>query len=134
VGVVREWPKRHADSLIVHAAPAARPPQPIAWDMRSHTVEFARAAEACQQEIVEGAFTHDGDSRTTRHVGNAHRHPTRGMVSISKESPDSPRKIDAAVCVIGVRMLRRMVVGSVEYQKLLRRRRRAGTGRAIILR
>jgi hypothetical protein len=129
-----EWPKRHADSLIVHAAPAARPPQPIAWDMRSHTVEFARAAEACQQEIVEGAFTHDGDSRTTRHVGNAHRHPTRGMVSISKESPDSPRKIDAAVCVIGVRMLRRMVVGSVEYQKLLRRRRRAGTGRAIILR
>lgn len=126
-----EWPQRHGDDLLLWAAPSSRPPQPIAWDMRSHTVEFARAAEACHEEITSGEFTHDGDSRTARHVGNAHRHPTRGMVSISKESPDSPRKIDAAVCVIGARMVRRMLLGSKEYQK--RQRRATGRGRVIVL-
>jgi hypothetical protein len=135
-----EWPWRYGpqgskgpnkSDLLLWAQPSARPPQPIAWDMRSHSVDFARAAEACHEEIVGGDFTHDGDSRTARHVGNAHRYPSRGMISISKESPDSARKIDAAVCVIGARMVRRMLLGSKEYQK--RKRRGAGKGRVIVL-
>jgi hypothetical protein len=112
-----EWPSRYKDKLKVWAAPQGRPPQSIAWDMRGHSYEFAKAAEACHAEIVEGAFTHDGDSRVARHVGNARRRPYRDAVSIGKESPDSPRKIDAAVCVIGVRMVRRMVLGSGKYRK-----------------
>lgn len=126
-----DWPARYSDDLVVWAAPAARPPQPIAWDMRSHGVDFARAAEACREEIVTGAFTHDGDSRTARHVGNAHRKPVRDLVSVSKSSPDSRRKIDAAVCVIGARMVRRLVLGSKEYQR--RMRRATGRGRVIVL-
>jgi hypothetical protein len=126
-----EWPERYRDDLILWAAPASRPPQPIAWDMRSHTIEFARAAEACREEIIGAEFTHDGHAATARHIGNAHRYPTRGMVSISKESPDSARKIDAAVCVIGARMVRRMLLGSKEYQKRLRRA--TGKGRVIVL-
>jgi hypothetical protein len=80
--------------------------------MRGHAYEFAKATEACHAEIVEGAFTHDGHSAVARHVGNARRRPYRDAVAIGKESPDSPRKIDAAVCVIGARMVRRMVLGS----------------------
>jgi hypothetical protein len=106
------WPQRYADRLKVWAAPGARPAQPVAWDMRGHAYEFAKATEACHAEIVEGVFTHDGDSRTTRHVGNARRRPYRDAVAIGKESPDSPRKIDAAVCVIGARMVRRIALGS----------------------
>lgn len=128
-----EWPRRHANDLIVWAAPASRPPQAIAWDMRGHVTEFAKAVEACHEEIVSGDFTHDGDSRIARHVGNAHRHPIRDLISISKESPDSPRKVDGAVCVVGARMVRRMVLGSKEYDKYLRRKARAGRGRAVIL-
>lgn len=131
--VLTEWPRRHGDDLIMWAAPASRPPQPIAWDMRAHVTEFAKAAEACHEEIENGDFTHDGDSRIARHVGNAHRHPVRDLISISKESPDSPRKVDGAVCVVGARMVRRIVLGSKEYDKYLRKKARAGRGRAVVL-
>jgi hypothetical protein len=121
-----EWPTRYRDELLIWAAPSSRPPQPVAWDMRGHRMEFARAAEACHAEIVEGGFTHDGDPRVARHVGNARRRPYQLMVSVSKESPDSPRKIDAAVCVIGVRMVRRLVLGSGK-------RRKKRSGRAMFV-
>jgi hypothetical protein len=107
-----EWPSRYKEKLVLWAVPTGKPPQPIAWDMRSHSIDFAKAAEACHAEIVEGAFTHDGDPRVARHVGNARRRPYQMFISIGKESPDSPRKIDAAVCVIGVRMVRRLVIAS----------------------
>jgi hypothetical protein len=107
-----EWPARYKDKLKVWAAPQARPPQAIAWDMRGHSYEFAKATEACLEEIIGGAFTHDGDSAVARHMTNARRRPYRDAVAIGKESPDSPRKIDAAVCVIGVRMVRRIALGS----------------------
>lgn len=119
-----EWPGRYRDQLLIWAVPHGKPPQPVAWDMRSHVAEFARAAEACHAEIVEGAFTHDGDSRVARHIANARRRPYQSWVSIGKESPDSPRKIDAAVCVIGARMVRRLVLGSGK-------RRKKRTGRAV---
>lgn len=111
------WPERYKDKLTLWAAPSSRPPQPIAWDMRGHAYEFAKAAEATHAEIVEGAFTHDGHSATSRHIANCRRRPYRDALSVGKESPDSPRKIDAAVCVIGARMLRRMVLGSGKLRK-----------------
>jgi hypothetical protein len=85
----------------------------IAWDMRSpvHVHDFTMACELTNTEITEDkAFAHDGDSRTGRHVINARRHPNKHGVSISKESRDSPKKIDACVCVIGVRMMRRLLL------------------------
>ena len=68
------------------------------------------ACELTLTEIQERAFSHDGDSRVGRHVVNARRHPNRWGVSIAKESRDSPKKIDAAVCVIGARMARRLLL------------------------
>lgn len=105
------WPERYGSKLRVMASPSSREPSWIAWDMRSHAYEFAEAAETCHAEIMQGHFKHDGDPRIARHVGNARRYPIRGRVSISKESPDSPRKVDAAVCVIGARMVRRIALG-----------------------
>jgi hypothetical protein len=118
--VLTEWPRRYKAKLVVRSAPNAKPPQSIAWDMRSHGIEFARAAEACAEEIAENKFTHDGDARVARHVTNARRRAYQSFTSVGKESPDSPNKIDAAVCVIGVRMLYRLVTGSGK-----RRRRKA---------
>lgn len=107
-----EWPQRYKDQLKVWAAPQGRPPQPIAWDMRGHAYEFAKATEACWEEIQNQAFTHDGHSAVARHMSNARRRPYKDAIAIGKESHNSPRKIDAAVCVIGVRMVRRIVLGS----------------------
>lgn len=130
-----EWPSRYKHRLKLWAVPKGKPPQPVAWDMRGHGIEFAKAAEACHEEItakrevddeiVYGEFRHDGDSRVARHMANARRRPKQQYVSIGKESPDSPLKIDAAVCVIGARMVRRMYLGSRKP------RRKTGASKAM---
>ena len=104
------WPERYGDGLELHAVPSGKEPQAIAWDMRTRTYDFTMAAELTLTEIEERAFRHDGDSRTGRHVVNCRRHPNQWGVSVAKESRDSPKKIDAAVCVIGVRMARRLLL------------------------
>lgn len=106
------WPERYGDALPVWAQPSGRDPQPIAWDMRGRVFDFTKAAELVHDEIASGAFTHDGDSRLARHVGNARRRPNKFGVSIGKESRESRRKIDAAVCMIGARMARRLVMAA----------------------
>lgn len=103
------WPQRYKDRLQLFAVPGGKTPEPIAWDMRSHSYEFTMAAELTEAEIRDGAFTHDGDSRTARHVGNARRADGRWGVTVKKETPDSPDKIDACVCVIGVRHVWRLL-------------------------
>jgi len=120
------WPERYGDDLLVWAVSEGREPQPIAWDMRSHTQEFTLACELTETEIKERRFTHDGDSRVARHVANARRRPNRWGVSIGKESPDSPLKIDAAVCVIGARMVRRLVLASPRYKARSNQKPRSG--------
>lgn len=111
------WPEQYASQLEVMAVPKGKDPQSIAWDMRGHEFDFTQAAELCNAEITEGAFTHDGDSRVARHIGNARRRPNRHGISIAKESPDSPKKIDAAVCVIGARMARRLAIAAGASKK-----------------
>lgn len=106
------WPAAYAGDLEVMAVPGGKDPQWIAWDMRGHEWDFTQAAELCAAEISEDAFTHDGDSRVARHVGNMHRRPNRYGCSVKKESPDSDRKIDAGVCVIGARMVRRLAIAA----------------------
>lgn len=118
------WPDRYAERLLVHAVPDGKDPQPIAWDMRSRNYDFTLACELTETEINEATFRHDGDSRVTRHVGNARRRPNRYGVSIGKETPDSPKKIDAAVCVIGARMVRRLALASPKYKN--RKKSRSG--------
>lgn len=104
------WPAEHGEGLVLWAEKATtKDPQPIAWDMRGHLTEFTKAAELCAAEIEDQSITHDGDPRVARHVMNARRRVNRYGVSIGKESRGSQKKIDAAVCVVGVRMVRRYV-------------------------
>jgi hypothetical protein len=102
-----DWPELFEDELVVEAVPGGKDPQAIAWDMRSHSFDFTAAAELAEAEITEGAFTHDDDPRLARHVANMRRRPNRYGISVGKESPSSPLKIDAGVCMIGARMVRR---------------------------
>jgi hypothetical protein len=122
-----DWPQRFT-GLIVDAVPAGKDPQPIAWDMRSRTMDFTRAAELVEAEIIEGGFRHDGDPRLTRHVVNMRRRPNRYGISVGKESPKSPRKIDAGVCMIGARMVRRLVEAHPKWK-----RRRSGPARVVVM-
>lgn len=110
------WPDRWKDQLDVWAVPTGKLPEPIAWDMRSHSRDFALAAELVEAEILDEAFTHDGDAVFARHVANARRYETKwnGAISVKKESPNSPDKIDGCVCVIGARMVYRLVLAGAE--------------------
>lgn len=107
------WPADFADRLVVHAVPGGRSPQAIAWDMRSHSYEFTVEAELVLAEIGDRVFTHDGDPRLARHVANARTAKNRYGSSIRKDSPDSSLKIDACVCMIGARMVRRRVLAKL---------------------
>ena len=111
------WRNAYGDNMLVWAVPGGRDPQPIAWDMRSHTGEFTQAAEMVLTEIEGGTFVHDGDSFLGRHVLNARRRPNRWGLSIGKESPKSDNKIDACVAMIIARHVRRLVLASKEYKE-----------------
>jgi hypothetical protein len=113
------WPERWKDELEVWAVPGGKLPEPIAWDMRSHRREFALAAELVWEEIDAEQFTHDGNAVVARHVGNAHEYETQwnGAISVRKETPNSPDKIDACVCVIGARMVYRLALAGTEPEE-----------------
>jgi phage terminase large subunit-like protein len=89
---------------------------PIAWDMRTHVYDFTMAVELTEREILDRDFTHDGSSRMTRHVINAKRYPNRWGTSISKETPNSGKKIDGCVAMIGARLVRRVYLAGEHKQ------------------
>jgi len=115
------WRKLFTDEyeLDVWAVPGGRDPQPVAWDMRSHVGEFTQAAEMVLSEIEAEppAFSHDGDGVMGRHVLNSRRRPNRWGISIGKESPKSPKKIDGCVAMIISRHARRLVLASKQYKE-----------------
>jgi hypothetical protein len=105
-----DWPRRYTDRLRLMAIPNGKDHQPIAWDMRGHVLDFTRAVELTWAEINERGFTYDGDPILTRHLHNLRNRPNPWGISVGKESPASPLKIDAAICLIGARMVRRLVL------------------------
>lgn len=120
------WPQRYKERLIVWAQPSGKNAGPIAWDMRTRSSDFTLATEACKTEIKDREFAHDGDPAVARHIANARMEENRYGVTIRKESPDSPLKIDAATCVIGARLVRRHVLSSVAWKKWRRKTGKAG--------
>ena len=78
--------------------------------VRFDTNQRARMSAACTRfyAAVAGgddgdaalALTHDGDVRLARHLRNAVPKATTSGVVITKEAPDSPRKIDLAIGAI----------------------------------
>lgn len=68
---------------------------PIGVNLGSYS-RVAGWLEAFQQAVVAGELSHDGGSALTRHVLNARRRVRRGHVIVTKEHPESARKIDAA--------------------------------------
>lgn len=69
--------------------------------------QIAEAVRGFTDAIVAGDLSHNADDTLTRHVKNAVRRKVniyddehRNLHSISKDRPDSPRKIDAAMAAV----------------------------------
>lgn len=67
------------------------------WMVGGRTTLVVRALEQLHSAIIDGEVTHDGSFALTRHMLNARRRVGKSGLTIAKEHPDSPRKIDAAV-------------------------------------
>jgi len=113
---VDAWAEEFGERLLVQGT-VGRYAHAVAFDMRGRVKEFTEACERMEIDIRERDVSHDGDSRLQRHVLNARRRPNKYGVSISKESRESPKKIDLAVCAIGARMVRRMLLASPAWAK-----------------
>lgn len=94
---IAAWEARYHDRLKVKATRQ----YPIAWWFTGgRLTQIVRALEQFHSAVVDGEMTHDGSYALTRHILNARRRPTRSGLTIAKEHPDSPKKIDAAVAAV----------------------------------
>lgn len=109
-----KWHRRYGKKLRVWAqgSPRSDRGHAILFDMAARDVsrKFAEAVAYTLAEIRSAAFTYDADARLRKHVLNARRYPVQGVVSISKESRESKRKIDLAICMVGARYVRRLIL------------------------
>lgn len=128
------WSNRYGDKYLFYATQTGPRRHAVMWDMRTtqHQQEFTAAIERCYADVQEQAFKHQDDRKLRQHVLNAKRRPNDYGVAISKRHREAKEKIDLAVAMVGARMVRRIVLGSKEWQKLVNRA--TGKGRVIVLR
>lgn len=110
------WAADYGDQFVLWASDG-RYKHATAWDMRTKTKDFTLAVERFHEDVTSKALTHDGDPGLRQHILNARRRPNRYGVSIGKESRESDRKIDRAVCAIGARMVRNLVIQSRAHRQ-----------------
>lgn len=114
--LIDEWHRDFSARLTLWAQPGSNG-HAVAWDMSNTSQRgkgslFVPAAEAFVEDVDNGDLIHNGNVELARHVKNARRFPTKFGVSLSKDGPESPRKIDLAVCAVGSRLMRRQVLNS----------------------
>lgn len=110
------WMQRWGRQLKKHwAVKSGDRKHAVIWDMTSPTrlAVFVPEVEQVDTDLGAGAFTfhqHGPSSWMQRHFIHARRAPGRFGVSMRKEHRESDKKIDLAVCAVGARMLRRIVL------------------------
>lgn len=74
---------------------------PMEWWMTGGRVTATvRALEQFHSAVIDQEVSHDGAYALTRHILNSRRRVGRSGLSIAKEHPESPRKIDAAIAAV----------------------------------
>lgn len=118
------WHRDFSKVLRLWATATGAHQHSVMWDMSSaeRTKAFTLAAERFVAELtgsaaaaIEGrpddmVLTHDGHPALRQHLRNARRYPNRWGVSLWKGHRESPKKVDLAVCAVGARMLRHLVL------------------------
>lgn len=93
-GHVNTWEAKYGPKLQVKASAN----HPCEWWMTGGRASLTvRALEILHNAIIDREMTHDGAFAMTRHMLNARRRKGTSGITIAKEHPSSPRKIDAAI-------------------------------------
>lgn len=94
---IDQWEAKYNKTLKVKSSSS----HPIQWWMTGkRTWQVVTALKRFYEAVLTGELSHSGSSVLTRHVLNARRRATRSGLTIAKDSPSSPRKIDAAVAAV----------------------------------
>lgn len=129
------WHRDFHRKLKVWATGGSRIGHSVLFDMRIKTLggaernrQFTQAAMQTREDINDlGTLTWDGDARLQRHTHDAKQRSNPWGVSLGKITRDSDKLIDLAVCMVGGRMGRRIVLNSGK----VRVRSGARSGRAV---
>ena len=89
---VDAWTAEFAGGLKIRATQA----HPVEW-WTNRPSAMVNALTRFREAVASKRLTHDGSTIFRRHVLNARRRTTRSGITISKDYPGSPRKIDAAM-------------------------------------
>jgi len=130
------WAREHAAQLRrMPAVKTGMAQHLVVWDMRNpqHLKAFTEACERTCSDITDGTLFHNCPQphlgglgvMMRQHVLNARRRPNKFGIGIGKEHRESRKKIDAAVCMIGARMMWLYYLGQD------RKGRAPGQGRVI---
>ncbi len=108
--ILDDWHRDFGEDMEFWAVDKGERRHSVIWDMRNprRLETFTEHAERFTTDVANGDLKHDGAERLRQHVKNARRRPNRYGVGLGKEHRESARKIDAAVCAIGARMMWRM--------------------------
>jgi hypothetical protein len=111
-GIIDGWHRDYGDKIPHWSVRTGDGKHSIMWDMtsRKRQQEFVLAAQRVQKEFEDHLVTFDGHPALRQHLKHARYNPFTG--SIAKEHRESAKKIDLAVCFIGARMLRRVLLNS----------------------
>lgn len=123
--LVDAWHRDFRSKVSVWATPGAGG-NAVKFDMRLSQTGGAKRNQAFTEEAMATAhaidnehlpFTHDGDAALRMHVHNAKRRPNQWGYSLGKASRDSSDLVDLAVCMVGARLGRRLVLNAGKARK-----------------
>lgn len=130
--LVTEWALRWGETYFTRASDKHAVSWPMDKNHPANVRDFTVAAGQGRADVTRRDLPHDGKRLLRIHVCNMRRRLNKWGVSVGKEHRESSAKIDAGVCVIGARMLRRRVQLSKEWMRELRKAR--GQGRVVVFR
>jgi len=103
---VMRWQNSYGSRVRVSASG----PHPFMWPTTTGT-RTSQMLEEFESAVRGRRLCHGGNPTLTRHVLNARRRPKAHGMSIAKEHPRSPRKIDAAMAAALAYEARRDAIG-----------------------
>lgn len=113
-----EWMRDFGDRLVTWSTKSGHRKHAVMFDMTSpeRVALFTSAAEMTVEELERKndieefapAFQIDGHPVLVDHMRNARKYPTTWGESLGKENRSSLKKVDAAVCLVGGQLLRRL--------------------------
>jgi bifunctional DNA-binding transcriptional regulator/antitoxin component of YhaV-PrlF toxin-antitoxin module len=126
--MVDAWARRYGRRLKCHPVKSGNKAHAVAFDMATPSAHqtFVQGCEQTLTELEAGEVAFARSTWLRQHLVNCKRAPGRFGVSVRKDHRESAKKIDAAVCLIGARTLRRIFL-------LSQKKGTPGKGRVIVM-